>query len=117
MAIVQCPSCGQRISSLAKTCPHCNTALAKLSDADRNRLARNRWRRSVDRAANTTYLALALMVVGAIWWWGAPPQGWFFPPPIVALIALPIGLVLYSVARGWLLWLRLPRNHPPPEQD
>ncbi|NDY95535.1 zinc ribbon domain-containing protein [Wenzhouxiangella limi] len=117
MAIVRCPNCGQRMSSLAKTCPHCDTPVGKLSARDRNRLARNRWQRHADRAANTTYLALGLLVFGAIWWWGAPPQGWFFPPPIAALIALPVGVVLYSVGRGWLIWLRLPRNRPPPEQD
>lgn len=115
MAIVHCPACGQRMSSLAKACPHCDTPVGDLSIEDRNRLVRKRWRRQADRAANATYIALALLVVGAIWWWGAPPQGWFFPPPVGALITLPFGLALYLVGRGWLLWLRLPRNRPPPE--
>ncbi len=102
------------MSSLAKACPHCDTPVGEMSDAERDQLKRKRWRRQADRAANATYIALALLVVGAIWWWGAPPQGWFFPPPVGALITLPIGLALYFVGRSWLFWLRLPRNRPPP---
>lgn len=103
------------MSSLAKSCPHCDTPVGKRAPDDRRKLARNRWRRQADRAANATYLALAMLLVGAIWWWGAPPQGWFFPPPVAALILLPLGLALYLVARGWLFWLRMPRNRPPPD--
>ncbi|MFP4209042.1 MAG: hypothetical protein ACLFSC_10315 [Wenzhouxiangella sp.] len=91
--------------------------MGKLSGEERNRLVRKRWRRKAERAANLTYIALALLVVGAIWWWGAPPQGWFFPPPVGALITLPLGLTLYGVGRGWLFWLKLPRNRPPPESS
>jgi drug/metabolite transporter (DMT)-like permease len=87
-----------------------------MSGEERESLVRNRWRRQLDRAATMSYVALALLVFGAIWWWGAPPQGWSFPPPLVSLLALPVGVVLYSVGRGWLLWLRLPRNRPPPGQ-
>lgn len=102
------------MSSLAKTCPHCDSPVGSMSAEDRDRLARRRWRDQTGRAANATYIGLALLMVGAIWWWGAPPQGWFFPPPVAALILLPLGLTLYLVARSWLFWLRLPRNRPPP---
>lgn len=114
MAIVKCPVCGQRVSSLAKTCQHCNTPLGTLNSADRDRLSRQNWRRRIDRAANATYLALAMLLAGVLWWWGAPPQGWFFPPPNASLVLLPLGLALYLVGRGLLFWLRLPRNRPPP---
>src|SRR6056297_2438304 len=117
MAIVSCPNCGQRISSLAKTCSNCDVAIGKLSVDERQRLIRKRWQKSVHQAANVTYLALALLVGGAILWWGAPPQGWFFPPPTGALVMLPLGLVLYSAGRGWLFWLRLRRNRPPKQRD
>ncbi|TVS13486.1 MAG: hypothetical protein EA419_01770 [Wenzhouxiangella sp.] len=103
------------MSSLAKSCPHCDTPVGKLGGDERRKLARNRWRRQADRAANATYIALAMLLIGAIWWWGAPPQGWFFPPPVAAIILLPLGLVLYLVARVRLFWLRMPRNRPPPD--
>jgi len=80
---------------------------------DRDRLARRHWQKHLRQAANLTYVALGMLVGGAIWWWGAPPQGWFFPPPVGALVLLPLGLVLYSLGRGWLFWLRLRRNRPP----
>lgn len=115
MAIVKCPVCGQRISSLAKVCHHCGARLGSLSSSDMDRLARQRWRRHADRAANATYVALAMLVIGAIWWFGAPPQGWFLPPPLATLVLVPLGLVLYLLGRSWLFWLRLPRNRPPPE--
>ena len=102
------------MSSLAKTCPHCNSEVGRMSADDRNRLVRRRWRDQTARAANTTYIALALLMGGAIWWWSAAPQGWFFPPPVASLVMLPVGLALYLVARSWLFWLRLPRNRPPP---
>jgi apolipoprotein N-acyltransferase len=114
MAIVKCPACGKRISSLAKVCPHCGAGLGAMKPADLDQLARRRWRQQADRAANATYIALAMLVAGAIWWWGAPPQGWFMPPPVATIVLLPVGLALYLVGRSWLFWLRLPRNRPPP---
>ncbi len=101
------------MSSLAKSCPNCKSPVADLTEEDQHRLLRKRWRKHLDRAANLTYLALALLFGGAIWWWGAPPQGWFFPPPVGALILLPLGLTMYGAGRGWLFWLRLRRNRPP----
>jgi len=115
MAIVNCPACGQRISSLAKVCPHCDAPLGKLDQSDLDRIARQRWRRQMDRAANATYIALAMLIFGALWWFGAPPQGWFFPPPALTLALIPLGLVVYLIGRSWLFWLRLPRNRPPPQ--
>lgn len=115
MAIIKCPACGQRISSIAKSCPHCAAAIQAMKPEDLARLSRTRWRRQTERAVNATYIALAMLVGGAIWWWGAPPQGWFFPPPVATLVLVPIGLVIYLLGRSWLFWLRLPRNRPPPE--
>ena len=115
MAIVKCPACGKRISSLAKVCQHCGAQLGTMDTSQQHQLARQRWRRQADQAANATYIALAMLVAGAIWWWGAPPQGWFFPPPVATLILMPFGLALYVVGRVRLGLLRLPRNRPPPE--
>ncbi len=115
MAIIKCPACGRRISSLAKSCSHCGAGIESLDSTDRNLLARRRWRRQVDRAVNATYVALAMLLGGVIWWWGDPPQGWYLPPPVGAIVLLPFGLALYLVGRSWLAWLRLPRNRPPPD--
>ena len=115
MAIVKCPACGQRISSLVKICSHCGARLGSAESGEWQQPARQRWRRQADQAANASFLALAMLVAGAIWWWGAPPQGWFFPPPVATLVLVPFGLALYVIGRVRLAWLRLRRNRPPAE--
>jgi hypothetical protein len=34
------------------------------------------------------------------------------PPPIPAVGLVLIGVITYVIGRGWLFWLRLPRNRP-----
>lgn len=97
---------------MAPICPHCDTPLAELDEADRERLARRRWKRNLYRAMNLSYLALTLLVVGAGWWWFAGEDGWVLPPPIPAIALVLGGGAAYLVARCWMLWLKLRRNRP-----
>lgn len=112
MAIVHCPNCSKRISSIVTVCPHCDAALGELTPEEQERIKRRRWKRLIYRAKNLSYLALTLLVVGALWWWFAGTQGWVLPPPLPAIAMVMTGAVLYLVARCWMLWLRLGRNRP-----
>lgn len=106
MAIIRCPACNRRISSLAKACPHCHEAVVKLDREERYALARRRWRTQLYRARNLTYLAMGLVVVGTLVWWVAPPQGLVPPVGTPAMLLLGLGLVGYLGGWGWVLWLR-----------
>jgi hypothetical protein len=110
MAIIHCPACDRRVSSRAGACPHCNEALAELSDSERERLLIRRWRDRIYRARNFTYLAMALVVAGTITWWLSEPQGLMLPIGIAPGVLLTVGVTGYVVAWGWLLWLKLQRD-------
>lgn len=112
MAITQCPGCKRRISDQMKVCPHCDLQLGELSDEDVKQLERRRWRKRLYQAANVTYVAMSLLIIGAIWWWLSGEGGWDFPPPAGAVLLVALGVLGYFLGRGWLFWLRMPRNRP-----
>lgn len=109
MAIIRCPSCNRRMSSIAKTCPHCHDEVGELDQSERNRLARQRWRTQLYRARNLTYLAMGLVVVGTLVWWMTAPAGLTLPVSMPAALLLGLGIVGYLVGWSRVLWLRLRR--------
>ncbi len=70
MALLQCPNCNKRISSLVKVCPHCsqknssdNESLNKISHIKRS-----------NQLMNQSILAMTLFIAGVmIWFWGGEP--------------------------------------------
>lgn len=110
MAIINCPNCSKRISSLAAVCPHCDLPLKEMSAEDQKRLETRRFNRKVDRAFNLSYLGLLALVVGALWWWFGGAEGWHLPPPIPAFLLVFLGGLVYFFARGWLFWMRMNRR-------
>ncbi|GGI90986.1 zinc ribbon domain-containing protein [Shewanella gelidii] len=70
MALVQCPVCNKRISSMAKTCNHCQ---AKLSGNTESLSRINHIQRSTE-LMNHSFIALTLFIGGVvIWFWGGEP--------------------------------------------
>lgn len=109
MAIIRCPACGRRISSVAKACPHCHEPVGELDREERYELARKRWRLKLYRARNLTYLAMGMVVVGTLVWWMTPPQGLAPPISTPAALLLGLGVAGYLGSWGWMLWLRYMR--------
>ena len=111
MAIIHCPACNRRMSSLSKACPHCHEPIGELDQEQRDQLALNRWHTQLYRARNLTYLGMTLVVLGALVWWMSPPAGLVPPVGLPAAVLLGVGLVGHVAAWGWYLWLRHMR-HP-----
>jgi len=109
MAIIRCPACDRRMSSIAKACPNCHEPVGELDRKQREELARKRWRLQLYRARNLTYLAMGVVVIGALVWWVSPPQGLRPPVSTPAAALLGLGLIGYLASWGWLLWLRFMR--------
>ncbi len=105
MALMRCPQCRQRISSLALSCPHCGhrrdqrqASVETISELRMRRL--KLWRYRLRMAS---YTAMTLVLAGVITWWlesgllGTP--GWF------AKLAIAIGVLGYLGVRSSLFWL------------
>lgn len=101
MAIIQCPACNQRISSLAKVCPHCDTALAELSEEDLAAARQRRLDGQLFRVRNLTIAAMAVALLGMIWWLFAGPD-----QAQVAAVLIAVGGLAYVGARAWMMWLQ-----------
>ena len=112
MAIIRCPGCTKRVSSLANICPHCGLQLGELSQDERDKFVRRRWRTRLYRARNLTFIAMGLVMLGAILWWFSPPEGLVLPPPGTAIGLMGIGVIAYFAGWFWIFWLRLPSNRP-----
>lgn len=113
MAIINCPHCNQRISSLKEICPHCEAPVAApLSREDAERIAARQRRERSYRAGNLSYLGLVMLVVGSLWWWFDGEAGWMIPPPVGASTFLLLGLALYILARGYMIWLQVSQKRP-----
>lgn len=65
-----------------------------------------RWRARVHRARTLTYVAMGLVVAGAMVWWLAPPEGLRPPISMPAAILFALGIVSYLGGWAWLLYLR-----------
>lgn len=114
MAIIHCPACNGRMSSLARACPHCHEPIGELDQAERDKLAFRRWRAQLYRARNVSYVSMALVVIGMLVWWMTPPQGLVPPAGTTAAVLMGGGLIGYLGSWGWMLWLRYMRapNRP-----
>ncbi|RUO81285.1 hypothetical protein CWI84_00545 [Idiomarina tyrosinivorans] len=64
MALIQCPSCGKRMSSKAKTCPHCQFVTAGQSQDDLKRESIRLKQQKVDKINSQSMLALLIAIAG-----------------------------------------------------
>lgn len=107
MAIVQCPVCHQRISSLSTVCPHCGAPLGEMTPQARQEIAAIKRKRQGLWAKRVSLMALTLAMIGALGWWFDGGSGWQWPAPSWALGLLLLSLICYVIGRGWMVWLQL----------
>jgi hypothetical protein len=106
MALIDCPHCTRRVSSLARVCSHCQQPIGEVTEEEALRLALGRWKDQTYRALNISYLGLTLAVAGAIWWWVDGDPGWGWPVPQQILLVAALGVVIYVAGRARVWWLR-----------
>lgn len=54
----------------------------------------------------TTFFAMTLVLLGMLWWWIDGQLELVFPPPPGAVGLMTLGIAVYLVAWGYILWLR-----------
>ncbi|BDM64167.1 hypothetical protein NFHSH190041_16190 [Shewanella sp. NFH-SH190041] len=94
MALITCPVCGKRISSLATSCSHCQARL----DGDLTSTRRINHIKQSNRLMNQSFVAMTLFIAGMVlWFWGGEPATG--NRALLALICFVTGFVGYLFCR------------------
>jgi len=106
MAIVKCPSCGSRISSVATQCGECKVVFGVGDDNERlERIARNKRLDKKARIQNYSFLCVMAFAAGSLlMYWGITESYGTYREIGQYLIA--IGFVGYIFLRGLLVWMK-----------
>ena len=103
--IINCPSCGKRISNKAAQCPHCDATRDPSAPADPAVADRPPPRaRSPVRLQSQMYLSLLIAVAGFAWWSWEQTQSTTGEPPLIGTAMMVGGAVWYLVVRAWMVW-------------
>lgn len=94
MALIQCPVCSKRISSVAKECSHCNAKL----DGNLESMQRINYIKRSQALLNQSFMAMTLFIAGVvIWFWGGEPAEGM--RSMVAAVCFVLGFVGYLICR------------------
>ena len=106
MAIINCPACNKRISSVAESCQFCKTIFTDdLDEEQQIRVARNSRFIKVQRLQNFSFLFVMLFAAGAlVMYLGISDQDEVFNFTGRGMIA--VGFLGYVIARVMLLLAR-----------
>jgi hypothetical protein len=105
MALIDCPSCGKKISDKAQSCQHCEFTISQASPEDlarKNSLKKYLQRQGIQ---NQSMLAMLLFVggFGFMYWGGVTQEDLQFK---LAFAVAVIGFVWYIVNRVRLVFLK-----------
>ncbi|WP_371189510.1 hypothetical protein [Thalassotalea maritima] len=105
MALINCPSCGQRISSKAAVCQGCNTVLTDMSDEQRQSMSQMAKIKKQEQLNTQSMLAMLLFCAGVgFMYWGQPqPESLQY---IAAAGATGVGFIWYIVNRVRILMFK-----------
>lgn len=101
MAIINCPSCHKRISSMNTLCPHCGFELDEVSEEDLQAFEMRQARERVYRLKMVSYAVITVFVAGFGWYWYAT-GGFQRPSGTGPYIVMGLSAVGYLVVRGLL---------------
>ncbi|MFC0117215.1 hypothetical protein [Pseudoalteromonas xiamenensis] len=105
MAIVQCPSCSNSISSKHPTCPHCKTAIHDLDEEQLHRLAVKSRVKKQQKILNQSFIALILFLGGFLYLYNQHPvKGSIEYNACIGVIA--VSCLWYLVNRAILVYLK-----------
>ncbi|MEP1871117.1 MAG: hypothetical protein ABJJ44_16425 [Paraglaciecola sp.] len=105
MALIDCPSCGKRISDKAQSCQHCNFTLGEATSEDiARKQSLNKYLKG-QRIQTQSMVAMLLFVAGfGFMYWGGAIPGEL--QHTVAIGVTIIGFVWYIVNRVRLVFLK-----------
>ena len=106
MAIINCPACGARISSVATECEHCGTKFDDSVDSEKaERDARNaRWNKKA-RLQNFSFLSMLVFAIGALLMYFGMSQADDLYQEIGRYM-VGLGFVGYIAFRALIFWMR-----------
>lgn len=125
MALVHCPACRTKMSSVAKICPKCGYSRDSEAEIDPEQVKLFQKRMFRDRMYKLrmfSYVAMSVTMVGAL------PMLWDYikgienGEPVILLrhwgvYAIGVGFVMYLVIRGFMLTVRRRYRANLPQED
>ena len=106
MALIDCPSCGKKISSKAKQCPHCHTDFTKTNADDAERKQSMSRFKKIQGIQNQSMIAMLMFVGGFAFMFLGEPVSQDDLRYKAAITCTVIGFVWYIVNRGRMIWLK-----------
>lgn len=105
MAVINCPSCSNKISDKAKTCSHCNIDLTSLDTDKLNTLKIENKIKQSAKLMNHSFIAMLLFCGGFLFlfWQNAQPGSWEY---IASMTSTIVGFFLYIITRVRLILLK-----------
>lgn len=105
MALIDCPSCGKKISSKAQTCSHCGFAFGNASSEDLVRKQNLRKFQQIQSVQTQSMVAMLLFITGfAFMYWGGAQPG--DTQHTVAIGCSVVGFGWYIINRVRLIFLK-----------
>ncbi len=111
MALIDCPSCGKKMSNKSAECPHCGFSKSASPEAQDRMLARKAATRFRRLQMGQMLAVLLLMIGGGLWWFGSTGSGTSAGMQLaVGQTLLILAVLLYIFTRGTMLWDKFMRK-------
>ena len=105
MAIINCPACNKRISSVAISCDYCSTVFNGEDDEESYRKARNLRYSKLQKLQNFSFIFVLLFTIGAMaLYLGITNNDQLYNS--IGRVTLSIGFVGYIGTRAMLVYIR-----------
>ena len=105
MAIINCPACNKRISSVAKSCDYCSTTFNENNDEENYRKVKNLRYRKLQNLQNLSFIFVLLFTIGATaLYFGITNSDQLYNS--IGRVTLSIGFVGYIATRAMLMYVR-----------